>query len=141
MESTNDAGYRLGSKFQATTWGSARLSEWLSASLRGQYTAQGGVRGQFDGHAAAQAVGTRVVGTETQTVYEYVDTPSAINGPMDSTGGQRWDVGFGINAVIPRGLLRGNRVSVEWLEPVASHFNGYQLERQGALQLSWALPL
>ena len=144
MESSNDAGYRLGDQFQATAWGSVRLIASLSASLRGQYTAQGGVRGRFDGHAAPQAIGTRLVGTETQTVFEYVDTPSAINGPMDgpdNTGGQRWDVGFGLNAVIPRGLLRGNRVSVEWLEPVATHFNGYQLERQGTLQLSWDLPL
>ena len=144
MESSNDAGYLLGDQFLATTWGSLRLTDWLSASLRGQYTAQGGVRGRFDNHAAPRAVGTRVVGTETQTIYAYVDTPSAINGPMDgpdNTGGQRWDVGFGINAVIPRGLLRGNRVSVEWLEPVATHFNGFQLERQGTLQLTWELAL
>ena len=144
MESRNDAGFRCGDQLLANTWGSVRVSDWLSASLRGQYSVHGGVHGRFDGHAAAHAIGTHVVGTETQTVYEYVDTPSAINGPMDSadsTGGQRWDVGFGLNAVIPRGLLRGNRVSVEWLEPVATHFNGYQPERQGSLQLSWMLPL
>jgi hypothetical protein len=144
MEGSNDAGYRLGDQFQATTWGSVRLTDWLSASVRGQYTALGGVHGHFNNHAAPQVVGTRLVGTETVDVYQYVDTPSAINGPMDgpdNTGGQAWDVGFGMNAVVPSGLLRGNRVSVEWLEPVADHFNGFQLERQGSLQLSWELPL
>ena len=144
MEASNDAGYRLGDQFQATTWGSVRLTDWLSASIRGQYTNQGGVHGRFDAHAAPQVTGTRLVGAETQEVFEYVDTPSAIYGPMDSTdstGGQSWDVGFGVNAVVPSGLLRGNRVSVEWLEPVADHFNGYQLERQGSLQLRWDLPL
>ena len=144
MEGSNDAGYRLGDQFQATSWGSVRLTDWLSASIRGQYTNQGGVHGHFDAHAAPQVVGTRVVDSETQEVIDYVDTPSAINGPMDSpdsTGGQTFDVGFGMNVVVPAGLLRGNRVSVEWLEPVADHFNGYQLERQGSLQLRWDLPL
>ncbi len=144
MEGQNDAGYRLGDQFQATTWTSLRLTDWLSASLRGQYTAQGGVHGHFNSHAEPHVVGTRVVGTETQNVYNYVDTSSAISGPMDaadSTGGQTWDVGFGVNAMVPSGLLRGNRISVEWLEPVADHFNGYQLTRQGSLQLSWELPL
>ncbi|MBK6659436.1 MAG: DUF3570 domain-containing protein [Proteobacteria bacterium] len=144
MEASNDAGYRLGDRLQATTWGSVRLADWLSASIRGQYTNHGGVHGRFDAHAAPQLIGTRLVGAETQEVYQYVDTPSAINGPMDSadsSGGQWWDVGFGVNAVVPSGLLRGNRVSVEWLEPMADHFNGYQLERQGSLQLRWELSL
>ncbi len=144
IESRNDAGYRLGDQLQASTWGSVRLTDWLSASIRGQYTEQGDVHGRFDSHSAPQVVGTRLVGTETQNVYDYVDTASAISGPMDSTastGGQTWDVGFGVNAVIPQGLLRGNRLSVEWLEPIADHFKGYQLERQGSLQLSWDLPL
>ena len=144
MEGRNDAGYRLGDMFQANTWGSVRLTDFLSLSLRGQYTNQGGVHGLFDAHNAPQVVGTRIVGTATENVFEYVETPSAINGPMDgpdNTGGQFFDVGFGLNAVVPSGLLRGNRVSVEWLEPMASHFNGYQLDRQGSLQLSWQLPL
>ena len=143
MEGQNDAGYALGDMFQATTWGSVHLTEWLSLSLRGQYTAQGGIHSQYDPHAAPQVVAQRLVGTETQAVYAYVDTPNAVNSPLDAPvndGGQSWDVGFGANAVIPSGLLRGNRVSVEWLEPIATHFNGYQLKRQGSLLLSWDLP-
>lgn len=143
MEHHNDAGYALGDTVQATTWGSVRMTDWLSLSLRGQYTAQGGIHGQYDLHAAPQVIDQRLVGTETQDVYGYVDTPNAINSPLDAPdnyGGQTWDVGFGMNAVIPSGLLRGNRVGVEWLEPLATHFNGYQLERQGRLLLSWDLP-
>ncbi len=144
MEASNDAGYRLGAEFQATSWGSVRVTDWLSASIRAQYTNQGGVQGRYDTVAAAQVTGTQLLGTETRNVYEFIDTPSAVSGPMDSpdsTGGQTWDVGFGVNVFIPAGLLRGNRIGAEWLQPVADHFNGYQVERQGRLQLSWDMPL
>ena len=52
-------------------------------------------------------------------------------------GGQFWDLGIGINARVPSGRLVGNHVAFEWLQPLRDDFNGYQLERQGALSATW----
>jgi len=35
------------------------------------------------------------------------------------------------------GNLVGNSFSVEWLQPVKHKYNGYQLELDGALSVSW----
>ncbi len=117
MEAKNKSGYRLGDMFQATAWGSYNLTNWLSASVRGVYTLQGGLNGKFNG-----------------LINQF--------GPMDypaNHGGKYWDVGFGLSAVVPSGDLAGNRVSVEWLQPVEDNVNGYQLERDGALSATWSL--
>ena len=62
-------------------------------------------------------------------------------GPMDNTrnyGGQFVDIGVGISATMPSGKLQGNRLSVEWLEPVLNDVNGYQLPRDGNLSVTWS---
>jgi hypothetical protein len=117
MEDKNKSGYALGNMFQATAWGGYNLTHWLTASVRGVYTLQDGIQGQFNGR---------------------------INpfGPMDypaNYGGKYWDVGFGLSAVVPSGDLAGNRLSVEWLQPVEDNVNGYQLERDGALSATWSV--
>jgi Protein of unknown function (DUF3570) len=117
MESQNESGYALGDIFLATAWGNYSLTNWLSASIRGVYTLQGGIQGQFNG--LINAFGPQ-------------DYPS-------NYGGKYWDVGFGLSAVVPSGDLAGNRVSVEWLQPVEDNVNGYQLERDGALSATWSV--
>jgi hypothetical protein len=114
-DSQNEEGYRLGDQIQATTWGSYQLFDWLSANVRGMYTRQYRITGYYNG-------------------------PSSIIGPMDvptNYGGTFWDVGFGLNADIKTGELRGNSLSIEWLEPVATDVNGYQLKPQGMLSATW----
>ncbi|WP_442498661.1 DUF3570 domain-containing protein [Methylobacter sp. sgz302048] len=116
LEDKNDSGFAFGDIFQSTAWGNYSLLNWLSASVRGVYTIQGSIRGQYNG----------------------VFNPL---GPMDSPsshGGRYWDVGFGLNAVVPSGSLAGNRLGVEWLQPVHDDVNGYQLPRDGALSATWS---
>ncbi len=113
MEDENESGYRLGNVFQATGWGSYRFANWISASIRGLYTDEGKIEGHYDG-------------------------PHNHSSPPDlqfNYGGQFWDIGFGINTVVPSGALKGLRLSAEWLQPVYDDPNGYQLERDGTL---WA---
>jgi hypothetical protein len=113
LENENDSGYRLGDVFQATAWGSYRLANWISASLRGLYTEQGSIEGHYNG-------------------------PHNHSSPPDlqaNYGGRFWDIGFGVNTVVPYGALKGLRLSAEWLQPVMDDPNGYQLEREGTL---WA---
>ncbi|WP_394808610.1 DUF3570 domain-containing protein [Nitrosomonas sp.] len=116
MEDQNKSGYRLGDLFQATTWGGYDLTHWLTASVRGVYTWQDAIQRDFNQFSA------RI-------------------GPMDfpaNYGGQFWDVGLGLNARIPGGRFAGNRFGFEWIQPVKSDFNGFQLDRQGALAATWS---
>lgn len=116
LEDTNKSGYRLGDLFQATAWGGFDVKPWLTATVRGAYTIQGAIHRDFDAYNA------RI-------------------GPMDfpsNYGGQFWDVGFGVNARIPGGRFSGNRLGFEWIEPVRSDFNGFQLDRQGMLSATWS---
>lgn len=117
MESHNESGFAFGDVFQTSAWGGYNLTHWLSATVRGVYTWQGDIRGQFNG-------------------------PHSLSGPMDlpaSYGGKYWDVGFGLSAVVPSGSLQGNRLGVEWLQPVQDDVYGYQLDRKGALSATWSL--
>ncbi len=116
LEDENKSGYRLGDTFQATSWGGYRLTPWLSTSVRGIYTVQGAIQGDFN------AFNGRA-------------------GPMDfpaNHGGQFWDVGFGINATVPKGKYAGNNLSFEWIQPVKDDVNGFRLERKAALAATWS---
>ncbi len=136
MEDKNKSGYALGDLFQATAWGSYNLTNWLTASVRGVYTLQGGIKGQFNGSNGQFS--TPDFDSNGQPI------PSSILkfGPQDypaNYGGRFWDVGFGLSAMVPSGDLAGNRFSVEWLQPVEDDVNGYQLERDGALSATWSV--
>lgn len=116
MEKRNRSGYRLGDIFQASTWGGFHLLDWLSASVRGIYTSQGEIQGDFN------AFNSRI-------------------GPMDfpsNQGGRFWDMGLGVTASVPSGRFAGNVFAVEWLQPLSHHFNGFQLERKGILNATWS---
>jgi hypothetical protein len=119
MEQENESGYRLGDVFQATGWGSYLFANWISASIRGLYTEQGKVEGHYN------------------AAHNHSSPPDL----QFNYGGRFWDIGFGINTVVPSGALRGLRLSAEWLQPVYDDPNGYQLERDGTLwanaTLSW----
>ena len=113
----NDSGYTLGDVFQATTWVGRNLASWLSASVRGVYTKQDDIDGQFD-------------------------PPQPVTGPMDSPasyGGEFWDVGLGLSVAVPGRAATGDRINIEWLQPVTDDVNGYQLERDGSFSLTWTI--
>ena len=140
MEDHNKSGYRLGDMFQGTAWGGYNPTNWLTATVRGVYTVQGTVNGQFNGSSGGQFVNpnnpidenTSKPGVNTQLRFGPQDYPA-------NYGGRFWDVGFGLSAVVPSGDLAGNRFSVEWLQPVHTDFNGYQLDRDGALSATWGV--
>jgi len=135
LEDRNPSGYALGNMFQATAWGSYKLQSWLSVSLRGVYTYQDQIVGQFN--PTPGVVNGKVVDDVNPGSKNHYST-----GPMDypgNYGGRYWDVGFGLNAVIPSGGLKGHQFGVEWLQPVEDDVNGYQLQREGALFASWGL--
>ncbi len=115
LEDQNKSGYRLGDVFEATTWGGYNLTHWLSTTVRGVYRVQGRVSGDYNDF-------------------------NRRTGPMDfagNQGGQFWDIGFGINAAVPSGKFVGHQLSVEWLEPIRTDVNGFQLDRQGRVAATW----
>ncbi|QPK63970.1 DUF3570 domain-containing protein [Methylomonas sp. LL1] len=112
----NKYGYAYGDIFQTTGWGSYNIVNWLSATIRGVYTWQDKIRGESN---------------------QNHDTLSPVDFP-GNYGGRFWDVGLGLNASVPEGQFAGHNISVEWLQPVSSNFNGYQLDRDGALSATWS---
>lgn len=130
IEDKNESGFAFGDIFQSTAWGGYSITPWLSASIRGVYTEQGKVSGQFN----------PTQGTVNGNLVSNVNPKS---GPMDfpsSYGDRFWDVGFGLNVTVPSGELAGNSLGVEWLQPVETDVNGYQLDREGALSATWSIP-
>jgi hypothetical protein len=116
LEDQNSSGFAFGDILQATAWGGFDLFDWLTASVRGSYITQGSLKGSYN------------------STYHQI-------GPMDygnSYGGRFWDVGFGINAMVPTGNLQGTRFSFEWIQPVHDDVNGYQLQRTGSLAATWS---
>lgn len=116
MEDENNQGYRLGDVFQATGWGAYRFTDWMSGSVRLLHTTQSEIEGHYNG-------------------------PHNHSSPPDlqyNYGGQFFDVGFGLNFVVPDGALKGHRFSVEWLQPLRNNPNGYQQERDGTLFANWS---
>jgi Protein of unknown function (DUF3570) len=116
LENKNTSGFAFGDIFQSTAWGGYKLTDWLAASIRGVYTVQGSISGEFN-------------------------NAHPTDGPQDhpgNYGGRFWDVGFGLSTLIPSGDLQGNRLSFEWLQPVHDDVNGYQVERDAALSATWS---
>ncbi|MDD2658560.1 MAG: DUF3570 domain-containing protein [Methylococcales bacterium] len=111
----NRYGYALGDVFQATGWGSYQILNWLSASVRMLYTAQGSIQGQ----------------TNLPQM-----TSSSVNYPSNY-GGRFLDTGLGLNVSIHDGKFANHSLSFEWLQPVMTDYNGYQLDRSGALAATW----
>jgi hypothetical protein len=74
---------------------------------------------------------------ETKRQYDAEDRHTPMDFPSNY-GGHYVDIGFGLNATVPSGSLAGNKLSFEWLQPVYTDVNGYQLDRDGALSFTWS---
>jgi len=129
LEDKNASGYALGDIFESTAWGSYRLNHWLSASVRGLYSAQSAVSGKFN----------PTPGLVKGKLKKNVNPNNSSVDYASNYGGRYWDMGFGLNAQINNGDLAGNSFGVEWLQPVATDVNGYQLDRGGAISATWAV--
>lgn len=129
-DSENDEGYTLGNTFQGTVWGSYRLNDVFSASLRGIHTVQGDIDGELQGVTAVIDASGNV---------SYPRPQHNTTDLSDNYGGQYTDVGVGINIAIPGREMQGDSIGIEWLAPVHDDVKGYQLERDGSLTFSWKM--
>jgi len=103
----NRYGYRLGDEGNFNGWASRRLTDWVSVSTR----LNGQVWGDILG--ADQRLNPNLVPTNRTNLQ----------------AGQRLNVLFGLNFVIPAGLLQGQRFGIEGGLPVYQNLSGPQLQQ------------
>jgi len=110
----NDEGWARGDRHDATAWAAFGPSDWWSLSAR----------------VAARTEG-RIEGIDPRIV-----APVQTANP-DFHGGERVDLGAGVNFMVQEGPFKGHRLAVEALRPVYQDLNGPQLETDWTLTLGW----
>jgi hypothetical protein len=111
----NDEDYSWGDKHLLNIWGSYLITPAVSVSAR--ITAE---------HES------QINGMDNQ-----ITAPVQTANP-DNFGGKRLSTSFGINTVVPNGMLKGHRFSAEVTLPVYQNLNGPQLERDHMIMLGWS---
>jgi hypothetical protein len=163
----NASGYKLGDVFETSIWGGYNLTHWLSSTLRLAYSWQDSIKGRFPARNPNSCnKGSYIFKTKynydefgntigdpvfNQADYDYcvanlpeqnhkadaADHMSSQDYPHNY-GGHYLDLGLGVSATVPSGSLAGNKLSFEWLQPLYTNVNGYQLNRDGALTFTWS---
>lgn len=115
---TNKEGYSLGNEVAFTGWKAKTLSQSFSTSLRANFKAWGGIKGN-----------------DTEI--------NAMMSPGNSTtqGGERLDVSWGLNYIQPSGALKGHRLALEAGLPVHEQYHGYRLKTEWWATLGWQYTL
>jgi hypothetical protein len=132
LDSRNASGYALGDNLQASAWGGYSLTDWLAGTVRGIYSSQNAIQGRYKPLAGNDDhMNPLHISPDVNYKYGTVDQPG-------NYGGRYWDIGLGLNAVIPDGQFAGHHFSVEWLQPLMEDVNGYQLQRSGTLNATWS---
>jgi hypothetical protein len=117
----NHHGYRFGNQFGVDLWGAWSPIQWCSFVGGVGYQYEGELRGRQSGIGQVSPVGLTV--------------PTAYG---SNYGGQRIEATLGMNFVIPRGMLKGNRVGIDVRLPIYQNVNGLQLERDFTLTAGWS---
>ncbi len=110
----NDEGYSLGDRHDVTAWGLWGPVPWFALSGRAAFRTQG-----------------RIDGIDPAIV-----APVQTADP-DFQGGNRLDIGIGVNLAGQSGVIAGHRLAVEFLVPVYQDLNGPQLETDWTLTVGW----
>lgn len=110
----NDEGYSFGDKHEATAWAQFGPAPWIAFSTRVAMRAQDPISG----------------------IDAMVVAPVQTANP-DFHGGDRIDIGAGINLAGQHGVIKGHRLAVEILFPVYQDLNGPQLETDWTLTVGW----
>jgi len=110
----NDQDYRLGDEFRATAWGSYAFAPAVSGSLRLSASSLSAI----DGRDVR-------IGAPVQTANP------------DFYGGERIELGVGLNFVGRSGAVRGQRLALEISTPIYEDLNGPQMETDLTVTLGW----
>ncbi len=108
----NDEGYRKGHEYTVTGWSAYRWSNWISTSMRTNWTSWGNYEGADNQISQRLPNGAKSVHTAFPEL----------------RGGQRLDILAGINLLLPEWNGLENRLAVEVGAPIYQYLNGPQLE-------------
>ena len=121
LQNHNSSGYALGDELHVTAWAGYQILPWLTATLRPQYTDQSKISGGFNDPNGA--------GAKIQETLPSDADPA-------NYGGRYTDLGIGFSAHLGNGAYANDKISIEWLKPIKTDFNGSQPNRVGTLFLS-----
>lgn len=113
----NEQGYKLGSRRHLTAWAAKPLTPWASVSLAGYKQWWSDIHGRSEDL------------TISPTMNPAADT--------DARGGQRLDMGLGLNVLARQGSLKGHRLALEYLVPVHQSLHGPQMETDHTVTVGW----
>lgn len=113
----NDQDYMLGSRKYLSVWAAKPVSPWASVSLAGYKS------WASDIHGSAKDL----------TISPLMNPAASPN----TKGGQRLDIGVGLNLLGQQGALKGQRLAVEYLTPVHQSSHGLQMESDYTLTIGW----
>ncbi|NOU44372.1 MAG: DUF3570 domain-containing protein [Methyloglobulus sp.] len=126
------------------------ISDLSSQCLRSDYMYQGDTNGDgepdgplildapaYQACLAAAAVSVPADNAIAQQKQDSIQRSTPMDQPSNY-GGHYVDVGFGLNVNVPYGKFAGHSLKFEWLQPVYTDVNGYQLDRDGALSVNWS---
>lgn len=120
LEDANSHGYRLGHRFEA--------SSWLSYQLDPSFSLSSGLRYQYTGKLHGQQEGIGTIGPNGRSVTTAFE---------ENYGGERIDINFGANYLFTRKTLKGHRLAAEIHLPIWQNLNGIQLETDWSFTLGW----
>jgi hypothetical protein len=113
----NDRDYSFGNRVSLTAWAARPLTRWLSGSLRVGWEAWDDVDG---GDPALNPLMVQTADPDRQS-------------------GQRVDLIFGINALLPSGALERNLPGVEIAVPLYQDLDGPQIETDWIVTAGWII--
>jgi len=113
----NDQGYKLGSRRYLTAWAAKPLAPWASISL-----------------AAYKSWWSDIHGAAEDLTISPMMNPAA---DPDAKGGQRLDIGLGLNLLGKNGTLKGHRLALEYKAPVHQSLHGVQMETDYTFTVGW----
>lgn len=113
----NDAGYSFGDRYSATVYLTRRLFDWVAPSI----VVTGRSWESISGRDPRLDPVAKAVPVANPNFY----------------GGDRIDLIFRLNFAIPRGMLKGNRLSVEGGIPIYQDLNGPQVQSDYRFGVSW----
>jgi hypothetical protein len=113
----NDQGYKLGSRRYLTAWAAKPVSPWASVSLAAYKSWWSDIHGQAEDLTISPSM-----------------NPAA---DPDAKGGQRLDIGLGLNLLGKNGTLKGHRLALEYKAPVHQSLHGVQMETDYTFTVGW----
>ncbi|MDP6124439.1 MAG: hypothetical protein QGH20_01635, partial [Candidatus Latescibacteria bacterium] len=136
----NSEKYKLGNRLGLTAWSARKFANWISTSVRVYFQQWGNLSGE-DHSIKAKFVKDMDMGGDG---HDHMHKP-AINTPLykvptadpNLQGGKRADALLGINLRMPRGILEGNWLGVEFGLPIYQDLNGPQMKTEWMLTVGW----